>query len=170
MAKLPETEPSSGALKKRQPYRESSEVPLIVRWPGHIRPGTTLDAPVGTPDLFPTLAGLAGIDVPAGLDGTDRSGWLLGKARPAGDEHVFLVLNDYRRPTPGPWRGVRTARHNFARTKDGPFVLFDVKKDPWEMRNLVQAEPALAKKFDDLTLAMMTKYDDAWPAPKGKAK
>ncbi len=159
-----------GALKKRQPYRESSQVPLIIRWPGHIEPGLVLDAPIGTPDLFPTLGGLAGIDVPDALDGTDRSAWLLGKGKPTGDEPVFMVLNDYRRPTPGPWRGVRTARYNFARSKDGPFVLFDVKNDPWEMHNLVKTQPDLVKRFDEMTLAMIKKYDDQWPAPKPKAK
>ena len=160
---------AQGALKKRQPFTESSQVPLIVRWPGHIRPGLVLEAPIGTPDLFPTLAGLAGIDVPAGLDGTDRSGWLGGKAQPTGEEALFTVLNDYRRPTPGPWRGVRTGRYNYARTKDGPFVLFDLKTDPYEMHNLVKETPDLVKKFDDQTLAMMKKHHDDWPAPKGKA-
>ena len=155
-----------GALKKRQPYRESSQVPLIVRWPGHIKAGATLEAPIGTPDLFPTLVSLAGLKAPPGLDGTDRSGWLLGKAKPTGDEALFMVLNDYRSPTPGPWRGVRTARYNFARTEAGPFLLTDVTADPWEMNNLVKKKPELVKKYDAMTLAMIKKYDDRWPAKK----
>jgi arylsulfatase A-like enzyme len=110
-------------------------------------------------------AGLC-VHIGCGDDGTDRSPWLLGKAKPADDEAVFMVLNDYRGPTPGPWRGVRTAQHNFARTEEGPFLLTDVRRDPWEMDNLVKKEPELVRKLDEMTLAMIKKYEDRWPAKK----
>jgi arylsulfatase A-like enzyme len=157
-----------GDLKKYQPFTEASQVPLIVRWPGRVRAGLRLDAPIGVVDLFPTLAGLAGIGAVRGPDGTDRSAWLTGKAEPTGEEAVFLLLDQGRGTTPGPWRGVRTARYNYARLRDRPFVLFDLQQDPYEMSNLVAERPELVKKFDEMTLAMMKKYDDRWPPAKGE--
>src|SRR5690606_6971582 len=44
-------------------------VPFIARWPGRIAAGTTSDATIYFPDVLPTLAALAGADLPAGVDG-----------------------------------------------------------------------------------------------------
>ncbi len=46
-------------------------VPLIMRWPGKIKPGTTCNVPVHTVDYYPTFADLAGVEPPADhtLDG-----------------------------------------------------------------------------------------------------
>jgi len=48
-------------------------VPGIMRWPGKIQPGQTLDVPVSSLDFFPTFCELAGIEPPAdlALDGTN---------------------------------------------------------------------------------------------------
>ena len=50
------TRGSTGGLRgrKRSMYEGGIRVPGIVRWPGHIRPGTTVDVPVVGSDLFPT--------------------------------------------------------------------------------------------------------------------
>eukprot|EP00899_Mesostigma_viride_P019496 jgi/Mesvir1/27548/Mv07302-RA.1 len=54
-------------------------VPAIARWPGRIRPGSVSGAMVGTTDLLPTAAALAGAALPEGapLDGIDISHVLL---------------------------------------------------------------------------------------------
>ncbi|MCA8998981.1 MAG: sulfatase, partial [Planctomycetaceae bacterium] len=46
-------------------YEGGQRVPLLVRWPGQIPPGTTSDAIVGPIDLFPTILDLTQIDPPA---------------------------------------------------------------------------------------------------------
>src|SRR5262245_27680749 len=53
------TRGSTGGLRgrKRSMYEGGIRVPGIVRWPGHIQPGTTADAPVVGSDLFPTVLG-----------------------------------------------------------------------------------------------------------------
>ncbi|MDP6037740.1 MAG: sulfatase-like hydrolase/transferase, partial [Candidatus Latescibacteria bacterium] len=60
---------SQGLQAKRWPYSEASQIPFVIRWPGKIEAGSSLSMPFGTPDIFPTLCGLAGLDVPEGLDG-----------------------------------------------------------------------------------------------------
>ena len=50
---------------KRWPYDSGLRVPLIVRWPGQIKPGTVIDDPVMLFDLGPTVLSLAGVTIPA---------------------------------------------------------------------------------------------------------
>ncbi len=63
-------------------YRESIHVPLMVKLPKSARHGESVRAAVGLVDVFPTVAEVLGIPVPAGLAG--RS--LLSALRPAGPE------------------------------------------------------------------------------------
>lgn len=56
---------------KGSPYEGGIRVPLIVRWPGKVKPGSVCDTPVHVIDYYPTYAALAGATPPAGhkLDG-----------------------------------------------------------------------------------------------------
>ena len=54
---------------KRWPYDSGIHVPMIVRWPGHLPAGALSDELVSTIDLGPTVLSLAGIPVPAHLQG-----------------------------------------------------------------------------------------------------
>ncbi len=51
-------------------YETGLRVPMIVAFPGRIKPGTTSDAMVSLIDLLPTLIDFGGGDVPDGLDGS----------------------------------------------------------------------------------------------------
>ena len=68
-----------GRRNKQQPYEESIHIPLIVRWPGHLPAGKVEDVLIGVSDHTPTLLGLAGVAVPAEMNGRDLSGRLLGR-------------------------------------------------------------------------------------------
>ena len=52
-------------------YEGGQRVPLMVRWPGKIEPGTTSDAVVGAIDLYPTILDALGLEKPSGhiIDG-----------------------------------------------------------------------------------------------------
>ncbi len=54
-------------------YDPSLRVPLLVRWPGHVRAGASLDCQVGGVDLAPTLRELAGLPNAPGGDGISRA-------------------------------------------------------------------------------------------------
>jgi uncharacterized sulfatase len=62
---------SSAPLRegKGSPYEGGIRVPLIVRWPGKVQPGTTCEVPVHTVDFYPTFASLAGATTSQRLDG-----------------------------------------------------------------------------------------------------
>ncbi|QOV91083.1 sulfatase-like hydrolase/transferase [Humisphaera borealis] len=61
-------------------YDAGIRIPLIVAWPGRIKPGTSSDAMLCWPDLLPTLIELGGGKVPEGLDGKSFAGILRGTA------------------------------------------------------------------------------------------
>jgi uncharacterized sulfatase len=66
---------------KGAPYEGGLRVPLMVRWPGRIRPGSTCEVPVHTVDLYPTFLALAGGSAPDGhhLDGLSLMPLLTGQ-------------------------------------------------------------------------------------------
>ena len=151
---------SQGLNAKRWPYRESSQVPFIIRWPGNIEAGSSLSTPLGTADIFPTLCGMAGIEVPAGLDGRDCSGSIMGKSGPE-QAYTYMTMHHAYVPWPG-WRGVRTDRYSYARTEEDPWVLFDLENDPYEERNLIDENRDLATEIEGLLQEAMVGCGDSW--------
>ncbi len=139
---------------KQMPLEESISIPFIVRYPGTIPRGTKTDALLGTIDMMPTLLGLAGLPLPPGLDGKDISQAAKGKGPgPRKDLYIMKLV-----PGGGPyaangiteWRGVRTKEYTYARLlKSGPWILYNNKKDPFQMNNLID-DPAFRKIRDDL--------------------
>ena len=152
---------SQGLRGKRWPYRESTQVPFLIRWPGKVAAGSSLSMPFGTPDVFPTLCGLAGLDVPAGLDGRDFSGAIQGRSDAPTQEYAYTTMHHAFVPWPG-WRGVRTERYNYARLESGSWVLFDLENDPYEEHNLVGENPGLVADMEGLLQEAMAANGDSW--------
>ena len=140
------------------PYAEAVRVPVIVRWPGRIAAGTRTDT-LHTPlDHLPTLASLAGLDAPAGLDGIDLAPELLDGAAP--DRDAVLMSNytahwDYFMTSSQPganwpeWPGVKTKQYTYARWITGEVELYDGAADPFQMHDL-SGDPAYAPVVEEL--------------------
>ena len=130
---------SQGNMMKQQPWEESIHIPLLVRWPGRVPAGRAPDGLIGVVDLMPTLLGLLQVPIPAGVQGTDLSGLVLGRTDRGPDTLYLydLVSVDQSLAQGIPeWRGVRTARHTYARTRQGPWLLYDNVRDPYQLDNL----------------------------------
>ena len=69
-------------------YRRGLNVPLIIRWPDHVKPGSTSDVLVSGEDLAPTILGAAGIEPANGMTGISFLPVLLGQAF-TGRDHLF---------------------------------------------------------------------------------
>ncbi len=50
-------------------YEQGIRIPLVIRWPGHVRPGTVVDELVSALDFAPTFLKLADADVPGHMHG-----------------------------------------------------------------------------------------------------
>lgn len=74
---------------KATPYNESIHIPFIIRWPGHIQPGTRTSAIFNSVDVMPTLLSLCEIPLPEGLSGQDLSFVPLGSEGPLPESAYF---------------------------------------------------------------------------------
>lgn len=130
-----------GERRKQRPWEESVHVPLLIRYPRMFgRKGRKVPEIINTPDLMPTLLGLCGLTVPAGVDGTNYAPFLMGSASPQTPGALltcYLPFGEFIRQEGGrEYRGVRTATHTYAESLEGPWLLFDDVADPFQMRNL----------------------------------
>jgi arylsulfatase A-like enzyme len=152
-----------GLTAKRWPYEESARIPFLIRYPRAIKAGTVIADPFGSPDVYPTLAGLVGLKAPDGVDGADFSPLFRGETATPPRDYVYLEMQYAYVPWPG-WRALRTRQYMYARTKDKPWFLYDLKNDPWEIKNLVDdpSSKALVKEFDDRLTAIMSQTGDSW--------
>jgi arylsulfatase A-like enzyme len=141
---------SHGEVRKQRPWDEAICVPMVMSGPKVLGPaGRTLAAPLGTPDIMPTLLGLCGVDVPATVEGENRAAWLRGE-QPDADRAALIAcvspFGEWTRPRGGrEYRGLRTVRYTYVRSLDGPWLLYDNQADPYQQQNLV-GDP----KFDSL--------------------
>jgi arylsulfatase A-like enzyme len=132
---------SQGLSYKLYPWEESVRVPLLIRYPRKFgRSGRRSTALLNSPDVMPTLLGLCGIEAPTGIQGVDFSHSNSPAQARLPTSSAFLCL-----PVPigealrygfAEYRGIRTARHTYVRSIDGPWLLYDNQKDPYQARNL----------------------------------
>lgn len=154
---------SQGLETKLFPFEESVRVPFLLRWPRAFgRQASTFTPPIDAPDLMPTLLGLAGLAVPASCQGTDWSPILRGERVATGDEAALLIMaaefTELRFNGMRAYRGLRTATHTYVRNLDGPWLLYDLQADPYQMRNLV-GRPEAAAVQADLESRLQQKLD-----------
>ena len=140
--------------------------PLLVRWPGKVKPGTVVTPVAAAVDLYPTLIDLAGVaragDKP--FDGISLAPWLLGKDAPMPDRILFQH-----------WAGRVSARDQRYRL-DAAGQLFDLTADPGQQRNVAADRSEVAKRLSAAVdgwkrevLAELPK-PDARPFPVGFAE
>lgn len=77
-------------------YEGALRVPFVMRWPDKIAPGRVSDEIVHEMDLFPTLADIAGGDVPDDrvIDGVEMSDFLIGKSEKSGREGFIVYMGN----------------------------------------------------------------------------
>ncbi|MFW6189434.1 MAG: sulfatase [Planctomycetota bacterium] len=123
-------------------YDESIRVPLIMRLPGIIPPGTVVEDVVSLVDVFPTCASLCGVPTPDRVQGLHYSRAATSRGETAPREAALIQWFGNPRyhadGKPGPeYRAVRTHRHTYAVSEtDGECLLFDNRADPLQAENL----------------------------------
>ena len=155
---------SQGLQRKQHAYDESIRVPFLLRWPAALGDKVReIHAPINAPDIMPTLLGLCDIEEPETVQGADFSPCIRGEA-PAPSDAAFLScyvpFGEYTRAKGGSeYRGLRTTRHTYVRTLEGPTLLFDNDTDPYQMDNLC-GRPEHAAKQADLDARLNQKLAD----------
>ena len=137
------------------------------RLPGKIKPGINIDRLTRHVDLFPTLAGIAGAEIPADLkvDGRSLIPLLEKPTVESKDRYTFFHKGRWSKKMDGKWitDGVDPDEHkrrNFAVRSEkwrlvGEKNLYDIERDPGEKTNVIGEHPAVAK-------SMLEAYDAWW--------
>ena len=164
---------------KNSPFSESMNVPFIVRFPGKIKPRLD-DLMLSSPDIMPTLLGLAGLSgsIPATVQGHNYAPLFLDEkadvVRPTGA--LYIQNLDGEKDADGKIRsyfpasrGFKSAHYTLALYIDRDSrklvksLLFDDRNDPYQMNNLPLEEN---KDVVDGLCAEMGKVlkeiDDPW--------
>lgn len=149
-------------LMKQVAWDESSRVPFLLRLPGDA-PARCIATPLTTPDILPTLLSLTGVAKPATLEGEDLA--ILLRGGPERDRAALYMQVSPFIPGCLPYRAVRTASHTLIRQKDGPTLLFDDGKDPFQMNNLADKPEcaALKQSLDAKLDAELSRVGDDFP-------
>ena len=155
---------SRGLTKKQKPWEESVRVPFLIRYPAvHGKKGREIDMPINTPDIMPTLLGLSGIAIPEAVEGKDFSGVIRGSQEPDNDAALIMCpvpFHQWSYKRGGrEFRGVRTRRYTYARDLNGPWLLYDNKMDPHQLRNLCN-NPEYAQIQKDLEKMLAAKLKE----------
>lgn len=132
---------SQGLMDKTYPWEESIRIPFLVRHPVKLgRDGKRCSVAMNSPDILPTVLGLAGLPIPRGVQGTDWSAVLEGVDNQDIPHSSFISLpggdEDTRSYGFAEYRGVRTERYTYVRSIRGPWLLYDNWLDPYQMHNL----------------------------------
>ena len=157
-------------LTKQFPYEEACGVPLFMRGPGITK--QTVDAPIATEDLFPTLLGLCDIKPRDDVPGTSFAPCLRSETAPPDRLGVLLEFVSETRPNQSLhkccYRGIRSKRFKYTVAGDltgfSPWQFFDLEQDPYEMHNLIsepQWQETIARHHAFLRQRLIDTDDDA---------
>ena len=148
----PEFFNASGRLRgyKGSLYEGGIRVPMIVRWPGHIKSSSVSDHVTYFPDMMPTLAELADAAqfVPDNIAGLSIVQTLLQKEQQKKHSVLYWEDVDYQRVPPyqvipetlqqairmGQWKAVKNNPHD-------PIELYDLSTDSAEKNNVAAEHP-----------------------------
>jgi arylsulfatase A-like enzyme len=125
-------------------YQTTLRVPLLVKAAG-AKAGAVVAQPVTLADVGPTILDLAGLPIPAGLDGISLRPALLGREPPRRALY-FETLSGSLSFGWSPIEGVRRGKWKLIRSSDPE--LYDLETDPAESNNLYATEGSVAS---DLT-------------------
>ena len=132
--------------ERRLAYEESIRVPLLIRYPPKVAAGSRPAAQVLTIDIAPTILDLAAATPLTGIDGRSIVPLLTAGETPSAWRRSFLI--EYTTDAVFPrtlkmgYDAVRNERYKYIRYRElaGMNELYDLRNDPFELTNLVNAQ------------------------------
>lgn len=152
-----------GWFDKRFMYEESFRTPMVIRYPGVIKPKTKSDAMVLNLDIAPTVLQAANIVIPKDMQGKSMLPLLTNKNA---EERKSIYYHYYENGehSVSPHFGIKTKRYKLIRfyKRVESWELFDLSKDPSELHNLY-ADPKYKSTVAELKSQLMDlvhQYED----------
>jgi arylsulfatase A-like enzyme len=160
-----------GAWNKQQPYEESIRVPFLIHYPKVLgNSAKALPTLLNSPDIMPTLLGLSGIEIPNSVEGIDFSGVIKGTKKDKVKQTLISCYQPFgqwdRKKGGKEYRGIVTNRYTYTRDLNGPWLLFDNLKDPYQLNNLIgksDYSSVQSRLNNDLNKELKKRKDDFLP-------
>jgi arylsulfatase A-like enzyme len=130
---------------KRSNWEGGVRVPLIARWPGKIKAGTTSNALVANYDFMATMADLVDFEIPEFKDGVSYLPELLGET---GQQHDYVVYSSFMGPAIVSKEGWKL--RYFA--SDSIFQLYFLPDDYREEKNSYVGNEEIAEKLKKILI------------------
>lgn len=147
-------------------WEGGQRVPFIARWPGMIGAERTCAELTSAIDLFPTLAGLAGAELPTDrrLDGYDFYPLMAGDGNTAGPRETFFyyLSDDLEAVRDGRWK------LHFSKNGDAIRELYDLRADVGETRNCIDENPDVVARLEAHAARIREDLGDARAGDQGK--
>ena len=141
------------SVERRLAYEESIRMPLLVRYPRSIKPGTVRDEFALNIDVAPTLLELAGVSPPVTTQGRSLVPLLKGLRSEWRRSFLIEYYSDkvFPRIRKMGYKAVRTERWKYIHylELDHMDELYDLKADPYEMKNVINRREA-ARSLEDM--------------------
>jgi len=166
--RVPTTSNKPLRVGKGSCYEGGVRVPLIIHWPGVTRAGHTIDTPVITMDLLPTIAEIAGLSIPTSVkpDGVSLTPLLRGSG-PLAERPLYWHYPHYQHYQQGgttPYAAVRSGDFKLIEfMADGRTELYNIKADIGEQHDLAASEPQKVKALRDQLLAWQKEVNAQMP-------
>jgi len=159
---------------KGSSYEGGIRVPMLARWPGHVRAGSRCDVPVIAHDLFPTFLAAAGVAVPTNhaprVDGVDLAPLLLNQGSfDAGRVLGWHYPHQWGAPGPGIWpfSALRRGRWKLIYQHESRrYELYDLVGDLGEAHDLSDARPELVDELSEELRRWLLARDAQMPLDK----
>ncbi len=166
-SRSPVTDNSPLRAGKGHVYEGGIREPLMVRYPGVVKPGSIIDTPVTSVDFFPTICDAAGVK-PGDVDGVSLLPLLRGgrlKPRP-----IFWHYPHYSNQGGRPASAVREGDWKLIEfLEDGRRELYNLRDDISETRNLIRKEPRTTSRLQSLLDNWRKKSGAVMPRPNPSA-
>jgi arylsulfatase A-like enzyme len=131
-------------------YEGGLKVPLIVRWPGHVRPGSVSGEPGYFADHLPTLCAAAGLKPTVRGDGRSLLPAMTGKGRLAARRPMVWVFPEYGGQVAVRIGDMKALRRNLATKNPGAWEVYDLARDPGETRDLAAERKDVIQRAEDV--------------------
>jgi len=154
----------NGWFDKRFAYDVSMQTPLLMRWPGHIKPGTVTNTLVQNIDYAPTILDIAGVQIPGWMQGLSLKPVVTNKQKTLNRDYLYYHYYEFVRDhTVIPHLAVRGSRYKLIYFYTvNEWELYDLKTDPQEQKNLIKSplhQKTLSQMKNEL-LRLRNQYDD----------
>ena len=145
------------SVERRLAYEESIRMPLLVRYPRMIKAGTAPDEIALNIDLAPTLLSVAGASAPGDMQGRSLGPLLKGEKVKWRDSFLIEYYSDrvFPRMERMGYKAARNGRWKYIHylELEGMDELYDLKSDPYEMKNLIN-HPGAKKALGEMKQEM----------------